>query len=148
MSQWVKILVPQRGIESHSLPFEVSVITARPLRHHYIHPSKEKESMSSRFTFLAQRSHWPPISQWVKILVPQWGIEPQSLAFRVSIITARPPRHRYTSIMNDRVFFFIKEEKNSSLNAQISRYETRLSSFHISILIFLLEHPLFSKLFC
>ena len=39
--------------------------------------------------------HWPPMSQWVKLLVPQWGIKPQSFAFRASVITTRPPRHHY-----------------------------------------------------
>ena len=42
MSQWIKILVPQWGIEPQSLAFRASVITARPSRHCYIHPSKEK----------------------------------------------------------------------------------------------------------
>ena len=42
MSQWVKILVSQLGIELWSLAFQASIITARPPRHGYIHPSKEK----------------------------------------------------------------------------------------------------------
>ena len=42
LSQWVKTLVPQRGIEPQSLTIQVSVITTGPPRHCYIHPSKMK----------------------------------------------------------------------------------------------------------
>ena len=53
--------------------------------------------MSSRFVnaLLVQSSHWPSTSQWVKTLVLQWGMEPQSLAIWTNAITARPPRHRF-----------------------------------------------------
>ena len=42
MSQWVKMLVPQWGIKPWSLTIQVSIMTTRPPRYHYIHPSKAK----------------------------------------------------------------------------------------------------------
>ena len=66
--EWVKIFVSQGGIEPQSLAFWASIITTRPPRHHYIHPSKQEASPHTSW-----RSYWPPMSQWVKILVPQGG---------------------------------------------------------------------------
>ena len=43
MSQWVKTFLPQQEIKtSLLLSKQASIITTRPQRHHYIHPSKEK----------------------------------------------------------------------------------------------------------
>ena len=35
------------------------------------------------------------LSQWVKTLLPQWGIEVKSLTIQVNVITTRSPKHRY-----------------------------------------------------
>ena len=86
------MLAPQRVIEPCSLTIQVSFITARP-RHHYIH----KEYVLTLFEHISsQECHIGyQMSQWAKMLVPQWGIKPQSLTIQASIRTTRQPRHNY-----------------------------------------------------
>ena len=74
----------------------MSVIITRPPRHHYIHPSKEKACPHTFLNILlAWSSHRPPMPQWVKMLVSQWGIEAYSLAIQVR--ATRSPIHSYIS---------------------------------------------------
>ena len=96
LSKWVKMLVPQWEIEPQCQALQASVTTARPPRHCYIDPSKEKVCPDAFLTHFQPGVHFgDQMSQLVKNLVPQQGIEPQSLAIQVSIITTTPPRHCY-----------------------------------------------------
>ena len=119
LSQWVKTLVTQQGDQTWSLTIQASVITTRPPRHHY--PSKEKarphvhlSKFTLRnvmsFTLVFAMNHTPlahehtsrvhighQMSQWVKMLVPQGGLNPSLSLSRVGIITTRPPRHLHYS---------------------------------------------------
>ena len=80
-----------------------------PGKHHNPRPPRQlsaitftlplsRESVSSQFGQTISRwvPYWVPNvtvgSDRKKKLVPQWGIEPHSLAFWASVITARPPR--------------------------------------------------------
>ena len=97
-SNELKNSVPQWGIKPQSLTFWVSVITARLPRQlcRDIHPPL-REACPHTLTKQVSESHnWPPNitvgSDEPKNSVPQWGIEPRSLTFQVSIITTRPPR--------------------------------------------------------
>ena len=95
-----KSSVPQWRIEPWSLAFQASIITARPPRQLStvtFTPLWGKYVFTLRpYKQVYKSPNWPPNvtvgSNRPKSSMPQWGIEPWSLAFQASIITARPPR--------------------------------------------------------
>ena len=95
MSQWVKMLAPQRGIEPCSLTIQASFITANQDTITFT-PPRRKYVLTLFEHISSQESHVGyQMSQWVKMLVPQWGIKAQSLSIQASIRTCRQPGHNY-----------------------------------------------------